>query len=68
MATLNLKGKFKQPMTNGGKNHTCSLASALIAFDMHILCRENRNWNICRDMNRSAHISASPFRGADMAQ
>jgi hypothetical protein len=32
------------------------------------VCRENRNWNICGDMNKSAHISPSPFRGADMAQ
>lgn len=33
-----------------------------------IKCQENRNWNICRDMIKSAHISPSPFRGADMAQ
>ena len=31
-------------------------------------CQENRSWNICRDMNKSAHVNPSPFWGADMAQ
>jgi hypothetical protein len=31
------KGKIKESTSNGGKNHTCSLASALSAFDMHAL-------------------------------
>ena len=31
------KSKFKEPTSNGGKNNTRSLASALTAFDMHTL-------------------------------
>ena len=33
-----------------------------------IVCQENRNQEICRDMKRSVHISLSPFWGGNMAQ
>ena len=45
--------------------YSCYLRVLEVTYSYLVNChnKENQNWNICGDMNKSAHVNPSPFQG-----